>query len=238
MLLLMERSILVVMVLALATPAAAQWKSVLPDLPPWTGKVVKVVDGDTLLVVPLKGKNASRVRLFSVDCPELDQPSGREARRATIRLARGNRVQVAPKDGDKRTKLVIAEVTVGGVSLAESLLNSGFAWHLRGPAPGPELAKIQEEAKAAKRGLWAAKDEPVPPWKWRERQKEGVNPACYEKCLRKSSAQAVAWQAIQSQCRSRCPPKPTRHVRKKKNKGPPRIIEVIRPGHIDERKVK
>ena len=234
----MNRTTLLVMALALvAAPAAAQWRSVLPDLPPWTGKVVKVVDGDTLMVLPLKGKTPRRVRLFSVDCPELGQPSGREAQRATSRLVKGKQVQIIARDGDKKKKLVLAEVKVSGVSLAESLLNSGFAWHLRGPAPSPELAKIQDEAKAARRGLWAAKEEPLPPWKWRERRAEGVDPGCFEKCLHDSQAQAVAWKAIQSQCRSRCPPRPTHRVKKKK-KGPPRIIEVIRPGRIEERKVK
>ena len=57
-------------------------------------RVVNVVDGDTVDVVPAntrRGGEASRVRLWGIDAPEWDQPLGREATRALNELLRDGR---------------------------------------------------------------------------------------------------------------------------------------------------
>lgn len=231
------RATIVVVAVLLATPAAAQWKKVTPKLPSWRGTVSRVEDGDTLVVLQEKTSKQVRVRLYSADAPELDQPFGVEVRKAVIKLARGKPVTVSPQQApDRRTRLVLASVQLGKTDLARQLLASGMAWHLRGPAPSRTLARLQREARAAKRGLWAGKD-PVPPWKWRANRREGVDPGCYNKCLRTNAMRAVSWQAIQHQCRSRCPA-PARPSTRQTGPREGHQVEVLRGGKIEQRKVR
>ncbi len=55
----------------------------------------------------------------------------------------------------------------GGSTLNETLVAEGLAWHYRRYAPREaRLARLEEEARAARRGLWQEAN-PVPPWQWR-----------------------------------------------------------------------
>ena len=44
----------------------------------WPGKVVEITDGDTLVV--MKSDKEVDVRLYGIDTPETDQPSGQRPR--------------------------------------------------------------------------------------------------------------------------------------------------------------
>lgn len=225
--------------LLVAAPAGAQWKKVTTDLPPWHGTVVKVESGDTMVVTPVRSKWTRRVRIYSVDAPELDQPFGPEVRKALSKLVLGKTIRVTPQRPPRQgEKLVLAEVALGRTSLARQLLGSGMAWHLRGPAPDAALARLQQEAKKARRGLWARKKEPIPPWKWRKDRRLGVDPACYEKCLRRNAMRAESWQGIQAQCRTGCPAKPATKRPAAGTAGSPGSVEVLRGNRVEQRKVR
>ena len=58
------------------------------------GKVVRVIDGDTIEV--LQGGSSDRVRLAGIDCPEKYQPFGSRAKQATSYLAFGQQVMEEP----------------------------------------------------------------------------------------------------------------------------------------------
>ncbi len=49
------------------------------DADSFSGKLVKVLDGDTVEV--LHNDKAERIRLAQIDCPEKDQPHGQAAKR-------------------------------------------------------------------------------------------------------------------------------------------------------------
>jgi micrococcal nuclease len=51
----------------------------------FTGKLVKVLDGDTVEVMH-EGK-AERIRLAQIDCPEKNQPFGQAAKRYVLDIA-------------------------------------------------------------------------------------------------------------------------------------------------------
>ncbi len=66
--------------------------------------------------------------------------------------------------------------TVGEVILPDGrvlnheLVRAGLAWWYRRYAPDDAaLERLEQKARAAKRGLWADA-EPVPPWAWRRRR--------------------------------------------------------------------
>jgi micrococcal nuclease len=128
------------------------------------GKVVAVKDGDTIEVMHLG--QAERVRLAGIDSPETGQPFGTSARQLTAVLAFGEDVTVkcAGKDRYGRT---LGEVFLkDGRSLNKELVKAGMAWWYREYSSDVEMGKLEEEARAAKRGLWNDSN-PIAPWDWR-----------------------------------------------------------------------
>ena len=135
----------------------------------WTGRVVRVSDGDTLEV--LRGRATVRIRLHGVDCPELGQPFGQRARQRTGDLAMGKTVTVRPVENDRFGRVVAEILLPGGASLNRKLVEEGLAWWFRQYAPrNVELRLLEEKARDTRRGLWADRH-PVPPWKWRSASK-------------------------------------------------------------------
>lgn len=95
----------------------------------FVGKVVGVIDGDSLRV--MHEGNAEQIRLLGVDCPEKRQPFGTRAKEYTSELAFGQDVTVY---GDKRDRYGrrLAEVLLpDGRSLNQELIKAGLAWWFR-----------------------------------------------------------------------------------------------------------
>lgn len=128
------------------------------------GKVVAVADGDTLTV--RSGQSALKVRLHGVDAPEKDQASGEAARRFTAALVLDKEVRVEVVTRDKYGRSV-GTVHLGTRCLNDELVKAGLAWWYRQYAPRDrKLAVLEEEARRARRGLWADAS-PTPPWDFR-----------------------------------------------------------------------
>jgi endonuclease YncB( thermonuclease family) len=142
----------------------------------FSGRVVRVLDGDTLEV--LEGATPRRVRLHGVDCPERNQPYGSRARQFTAQLAFGRTVTVVIRDRDRYGRLVGEVLLPDGRNLNRELLAAGYAWWYRRYSRDLRLAVLEWMARWRKRGLWQD-PHPVPPWEWRKRPKsaEPVSPA-------------------------------------------------------------
>jgi len=184
----------------------------------FTGKVVGVADGDTIAV--LHDKTPIKIRLQGVDAPEKAQPYGQKAKQFTSSLVFGKevRVEVVSKDKYGRT---LARVSYLGKlhhrSLEESLLQAGLAWWYRKYSKDKKLGQIEEEARKAKRGLWADK-KPVPPWEWRREKRARGTATCKEDsdCILRLCC--CSWRALAKgapppamcarRCRCKFPPKP------------------------------
>lgn len=129
--------------------------------------VVRVADGDSLEV--LRGQERIRIRLEGIDCPEMrpPQPYCRKAKDFTSRKAFGKTVQVRVITTDRYGRKV-CRVQVDGQDLSVELLRAGLAWHYERFNQEPALARLEAEARAQRRGLWADSN-PIPPWEWRRR---------------------------------------------------------------------
>lgn len=127
------------------------------------GKVVSISDGDTIKV--LKDGKQVRIRLAAIDCPEKGQPYGQKAKQFTSAMVAGKIVKVWETDIDRYGRIV-GFVFIGDKNLNKELLSAGLAWHYKKYSRDPALAKLEFEARSAKRGLWAEPD-PVAPWEWR-----------------------------------------------------------------------
>lgn len=143
----------------------------------WDGVVVRVVDGDTLIVAPKDAKQPEllriSVRLYGIDAPELSQPGGKESKAALERLARqGAAVDIIPVEADRYDRAV-GVVMFNGVSLNIEQIRNGQAWvydkYCKARFCG-DWQRIEQQARAVKFGLWREAS-PVPPWEWRKMQK-------------------------------------------------------------------
>ena len=112
-----------------------------PIEPPFQAKVVRVFDGDTVEV--LRDQVPLRIRLEGIDCPERAQAWSRKATELTTRLAAGKTATIRVLDVDRH-----------------------YAWFNHEDA----LARLESEARAARRGIWSDPD-PEAPWDFRRRRR-------------------------------------------------------------------
>jgi len=133
----------------------------------YTGKVIKVVDGDTIHLL-FEGKPL-KVRLSEIDTPERAQPWYQRAREALAGKVAGEVVSVQEVDWDRYGRLV-GKVWLDGRDVNRELVAEGHAWVCRTYLRDPTLLDDEDSARAAGRGLWALPDaERTPPWEWRRR---------------------------------------------------------------------
>jgi endonuclease YncB( thermonuclease family) len=130
------------------------------------GPLVRVRDGDTL-EVKVQGV-VMDFRLAEVDAPESEQPYGRDARLELLNLVRDANLVLVPIDTDRYGRTV-AYVWRGDLCVNRELVRRGAAWFYTRYSTSDALFHVEEEARAARRGLWAspAKDR-IEPWVWRQ----------------------------------------------------------------------
>jgi endonuclease YncB( thermonuclease family) len=132
------------------------------------GMVVGIRDGDTLTV--LVDKQEVKVRLASIDAPELGQPFGKAARQSLADLCHQKQATVTPGARDRYGRTV-GDVSCDGTPAGAEQVRRGMAWVYVKYAPkASPLHQLQVEARAARLGLWAD-PAPTPPWDWRHGQK-------------------------------------------------------------------
>lgn len=135
------------------------------------GKVVKVIDGDTVDILTPK-KQKVRVRLLDIDAPESRQAYGNAARKYLASLIAGKNVFVKEnkKDIYQRT---LGTIFLNQININAKMVESGFAWAYRykGVANNKNMVKLESKAKQNKKGLWKDKH-PIAPWDFRYRNKK------------------------------------------------------------------
>lgn len=126
----------------------------------WDAVVIRVVDGDTLLVAP---KNVRRpheaalgVRLYGIDAPELDQPGGQESKAALEQLVRPDTaVEIIPVESDRYDRAVGLVVLHGTLLNLEQIRNghaSVYEKYCRARFCG-DWKRVEKEARAQKGDL-------------------------------------------------------------------------------------
>jgi endonuclease YncB( thermonuclease family) len=135
-----------------------------------TGRVVGITDGDTLTLLSDKRRQI-RIRLAEIDTPEARQPYGTRARQALAALTFGRRVTVVVLGTDRYGRK-LGRVIAGGTDVNATMVRLGAAWVYRAYSDDPELLRLEAEARAARRGLWALPEaQRQPPWEWRRRRR-------------------------------------------------------------------
>lgn len=131
------------------------------------GEVTAIHDGNTI-EVSTKNKEVYRVVLMGIDCPELPQAYGSEAKDFLSQWLLHQEVKVEIHGKDRFRNYVGVVLVDEGEDVRLALLQEGLAWACE-PEATPELAVIQQEAARNKKGLW--RDEAaVAPWIFRRQQ--------------------------------------------------------------------
>ena len=125
------------------------------------GKVVAVTNGDSLTLQV--DKTTYKIRLHGIDAPEKDQPFGKQSTKTLSARVLGKTVKVLSqgRGHDGRTLGIV--YSDGCVNTA--MVKGGWAWYCK-EVDSKNLATAEEEARAAKAGLWAD-PHPIAPWDWR-----------------------------------------------------------------------
>jgi endonuclease YncB( thermonuclease family) len=140
--------------------------SLLPISESFNALVIGVYSGDTI-VVSVDNKQL-KVRLDGIDCPEVDQEYGDSAKMTTVVLCFKKNVRIEKVGADKYGR-TLAFVYVDDICLNKELIRLGMAWHYKQYNDDPELAKLEEEARANKVGLWRQSN-PESPWDFRHKK--------------------------------------------------------------------
>ncbi len=127
-------------------------------------RVVGVHDGDTITCLD-ENNQQQKVRLASIDAPEVGQEYGRASREALAAMVFGKTIAVADEGRDQYGRW-IGSVSVDGLDVNRQMIATGNAWHYSEFSNDATLAALQEQARTQKIGLWSQPD-PIPPWQFR-----------------------------------------------------------------------
>lgn len=140
----------------------------------WEGVVLRVQDGDTVLVAPEGASHGDMlVRLYGIDAPELDQPGGKASRDALQQLVQpGDSVKIVPRSDDRYGR------GIGLLIRNEQILNfemvrTGQAWVYEKYCKDHfcrDWKRAQKQAQQTEVGLWHEKS-PVQPWEWHKKSR-------------------------------------------------------------------
>ena len=130
----------------------------------YTGKVVSIADGDTLTI--LVDNRQIKVRLASIDTPEMGQPFGKQSKQQLAALAFGKIATVVEVDWDRYGRLV-GTVFISDTDINSELVRTGYAWVYRKYSKDPQLLELESIAREVSLGLWSQSN-PIAPWEWRK----------------------------------------------------------------------
>ena len=138
------------------------------------GRVVRVVDGDTVTVLDANDTQ-HRIRLEGIDAPESHQVFGEQSRQSLAEIISGKEVTVSYQKTDQYGRLV-GKILFDGRDINLEQVKAGMAWHYKfyeneqTPEDRELYAKAEETARSARRGLWQDPN-PVEPYQFRKEEK-------------------------------------------------------------------
>lgn len=139
------------------------------------GKVVFVIDGDSITVLADDGKPYP-VRLFGIDAPDLKQPFGQQSAERLGKELMGKDVTLISHYVDRKGRYY-ADVFLRGEDVALGQIGHGMAWFSNSERCNESFDRrtlylsTESSAKTERLGLWRDPN-PLPPWNYRETEYE------------------------------------------------------------------
>jgi len=132
------------------------------------GKVVKVKDGDSLVLLET-GNKQTEIRLAHVDAPEYSQAFGRKSKNFLSGMVAGKEVKYRIYESKDRYGRVVAEIILNDtLNVNMEMVRNGYAWHFKKYSNSYQYGSLERAARKAGIGLWAEEDA-VAPWEYRKK---------------------------------------------------------------------
>jgi endonuclease YncB( thermonuclease family) len=154
--------------------ASASPRSTSPRTDSLVGKVIRVIDGDTIDVLDTS-MNVLRVRLKGIDAPERGQAFYQVSKENLEETAINREVTITWNKSDRWNRL-IGKVSLDGKDVCLEQIRVGLAWHFKkyqneqSEEDRQFYDSAEREARLSRRGLWHD-DSPTAPWMKRDRQR-------------------------------------------------------------------
>ena len=135
-----------------------------------TAKSVRVIDGDTLEIIPTEGPS-ERIRLLGIDAPESNQAHGTYSTQILQQCVNQGQVIVEWFEQDRYQRL-LGKVRVNGLDCNLNQIQQGAAWHYKQYQQSQSefdrlnYANAEVNARRQAIGLWASSTV-VAPWDYR-----------------------------------------------------------------------
>jgi endonuclease YncB( thermonuclease family) len=171
------------------------------------GLVTDVHDGDTMTLS--SGGTAYKIRLDSIDAPELAQPFGSTSQAALFGAVLGKPVKVAYTKTDQYDRIVGAVFTDSCQYVNLNQVSKGMAWFYKAyqceisAAVRLQFSQAQDRAAGGDLGLWAQMD-PEAPWFYRNGA-EPVTPVCQSDAALPSASAALTAAGLTTPANSSAP---------------------------------
>lgn len=121
-----------------------------------SGKVIRVSDGDTILIQ--SGSQKIRVRMYGIDAPELKQKYGKESKKYLEKRIMDKNVDIKVINQDQYGRKV-GKVFYKNKDINLEMLETGNAWFYEYHAKHEkDYRKAFKNAKEQKLGLWKDKN--------------------------------------------------------------------------------
>lgn len=136
---------------------------------------VRVIDGDTVEVIPVEGKS-ERVRLLGIDAPEAKQDYGIESTNALIQCVSNTQITIEWTNRDRYDRL-LGKVIANKIDCNLNQVKKGLAWHYKEyqsnqtPFDRIEYNNAEIDARSKHLGLWLSM-KPVKPSDYRHGVKD------------------------------------------------------------------
>ena len=137
------------------------------------GKVIKIIDGDTVYFQATNDDGYKKLRLVGIDAPEMKQPFGHESRQCLANLINNKLVQIITF-GEDRYKRTLAKIIIEKIDINQAMIKNGCAWFYRRYKntldTDDQVMYDQAEIFAIenKKGLFS-NQEAEAPWVWRKK---------------------------------------------------------------------
>lgn len=158
---------LLFLTIVLASCYAKSETNELPVNSEMTGKVIKIVDGDTYDLL-LDNYTTKRIRMEGIDAPERGMPFYKVAKDYLGQLCFGKNVSIVQTDVDRNGRVIAKTFLSDGREIGYLMIKAGFAWHFKKYSSDQQLANAEIEARNEKAGLWIDAM-PIAPWNWRKK---------------------------------------------------------------------
>lgn len=134
-------------------------------------QLVRVIDGDSVVLKLKRWRGDRNVRLWGIDAPEHDQPLGQQSTEHLRRLLRRRRKLRATIRGTDRYDRLVCELhhRRRNESINTLMVRQGYAYAYA-HSGGRIIQGAEEEARAKRRGVWKSGDRGGErPWEYRKR---------------------------------------------------------------------